>query len=63
MIINCVSFLYSKPVAYFLVARTVAGGLLAFLDSVVIFISLFKILNLTKKFEQIFRGFFFQFAF
>lgn len=37
-------------------ARTVAGGLFDFLDSVLIFV--FLILNLTKKFELIFREFF-----
>lgn len=54
MIINCVSFWYSRPVAYFLVVRTVTGGLFAFLDSILIFISVVLVLNLTKKFERIF---------
>lgn len=41
---------------FFLVARTVTGGLFAFLDSTLILISVFLVLNLTKKSEQIFRG-------
>lgn len=44
--------------ACFLVARTVASGLFAFLDSILIFISVFLILNLQMTFESIFRRFF-----